>query len=109
MLFAILSSHVREIEPITFRVASGKCVLIGGLAQIEVVGDSKPFLITFYVSNDVKLHPTDSSKAREFREKHVGELLTPPLGDGRIDEIGEMESHALEIEGSGWKVCSIVN
>jgi len=96
----------KEVEPITFRVASGKCVLIGGLAQVELIGDSKPFLITFFISNDVKLHPTDSSKAMEFIEKHAGQLLTPPLGpvDGRrIHEIGEFESQTVEIEGTGWK------
>ncbi len=78
-------------------------MLIGGLAQIEVIEDSKPFLLTFFVSNDVRLHPTDSSKAKEFREKHAGALLTPPLSADRIDEIGEMESHTVEIEGMGWK------
>jgi len=101
----IIDTNNREVEPITFRIAAGKCVLIGGLAQIELIGDSKPFLFTFYISNDVKLHPTDSSKAVEFVEKHAGELLTPPLapGDKRMKEIGELESHTVEIEGFGWK------
>jgi hypothetical protein len=93
------------VEPITFRVSSGKCVLVGGLAKIEVVGDSRPFLFTFFVANDIKLHPTDSNKADEFRQKHVGAILTPPLDPGpeRLEEIGEFESHVVEIEGAGWK------
>jgi hypothetical protein len=75
------------------------------LAKIEVVGDSRPFLFTFFVANEIKLHPTDSSRADEFRQKHAGEMLTPPLEPGpeRLEEIGEFESHVVEIEGAGWK------
>lgn len=95
----------RKVEPITFRVAAGKCVLVGGLAKIEVVGDSKPFLFTFFVANDIKLHPTDSSRADAYVAKHIGTLLTPPLGPGpkRLEQLGEFESHVVEIEGDGWK------
>ena len=80
-------------------------MLLGGLAKIEVVGDSKPFLFTFFVANEIKLHPTDSIKADEFRKKHVGEILTPPLAPGpeRMEQLGEFESHVIEIEGTGWK------
>eukprot|EP01082_Thalassiosira_pseudonana_P003921 g3042.t1 g3042 contig12:1307115-1308808(-) len=95
----------KRVEPITFRVASGKCVLVGGLAKIELIGDSKPFLFTFFVANDIKLHPTDSEKSDEFTAKHVGTLLTPPLEPGpeRMKDIGEFEYHTINIDGDGWK------
>jgi len=90
----------KKVEPITFRVASGKCVLVGGLARVEVIGDSKPFLFTFFVANDIKLHPTDSSKADYLTEMHSGTMLTPPL-EKREDM--EWEHHDVEINGIGWK------
>lgn len=95
----------RQVEPITFRVPSGKCVLVGGLAKVELIGDCKPFLFTFFVANDIKLHPTDSERADEFTAKHVGTLLKPPLEPGveRMGEIGEFEYHDIDIEGNGWK------
>ncbi len=95
----------RKVEPITFRVSSGKCVLVGGLAKIEVVGESKPFFFTFFVANDIKLHPTDSSRADDFRQNHVGDMLTPPLAPGakRLQEIGDFESHVVSIDGVGWR------
>jgi 30S ribosome assembly GTPase len=95
----------RKIEPITFRVASGKCVLIGGLARIEVMGETKPFLLTFFVANQIKLHPTDSSRADDFVRAHAGAMLTPPLPPGpeRMADLGEFEEHVLTIEGVGWK------
>ncbi|CAB9510793.1 Nitric oxide [Seminavis robusta] len=95
----------KRVEPITFRVEAGKCVQVGGLARISVIGDSKPFLFTFFVANQIKLHPTSQSKADEFVAKHVGKLLTPPLEPGpeRMEQIGEFETHVVEIDGTSWK------
>lgn len=96
---------LRQVEPITFRIASGKCCLVGGLARIELIGDCKPFLFTFFVANEIKLHMTDSTRADEFTADHVGKMLTPPLEPGpeRMEEIGEFEYHEIEIQGAGWK------
>jgi len=93
----------REVEPITFRVPSGKCVCIGGLAKVEVIDDSRPFLLTFFVSNDIKLHVTDSVKADEFIANHVGGMLTPPLSLETLERLGGFESHTVKVEGFGWK------
>lgn len=102
---SILTPCFREVEPITFRLGSGKCVLVGGLAKIEVIGDTRPFLFTFYVANEIKLHPTSSDKSDDFIRKHAGTMLTPPFepGEERMAQIGEFESHIFDIEGSGWK------
>jgi 30S ribosome assembly GTPase len=93
------------VEPITFRIASGKAVLVGGLAKVELIGDCKPFLFTFFVANAIKLHPTDSSKADEFIQKHAGTILVPPLPPGpeRMAQLGEFETHVIDVEGTGWK------
>jgi hypothetical protein len=101
----ILSLHFSQVEPITFRVSSGKAVLVGGLAKIELIGDSKPFLFSFFVANAIKLHPTDSNKADEFIRKHAGEMLVPPLPPGpeRMKQLGEFETHVIDVEGAGWK------
>lgn len=75
------------------------------MARVELVGDCKPFLFTFFVANEIKLHLTSSSKADDFISSHVGKLLTPPLepGQARLEEIGEFEYHEIEIQGEGWK------
>jgi hypothetical protein len=99
-------SLLRKVEPITFRIAAGKCVLIGGLARIEVIGDSKPFLFTFFVANAIKLHLTSIDRADEYIHNHVGGVLTPPLGPGRLEELGKFDEHVIEIEGTGWKEAS---
>ena len=57
------------------------------------------------MSNDIKLHPTKIEKANDFVQKHVGEMLTPPLPPGpeRMEEIGQFEEHVIDIDGVGWK------
>eukprot|EP00578_Thalassiosira_sp_NH16_P013664 CAMPEP_0181116492 /NCGR_PEP_ID=MMETSP1071-20121207/21986_1 /TAXON_ID=35127 /ORGANISM="Thalassiosira sp., Strain NH16" /LENGTH=793 /DNA_ID=CAMNT_0023200753 /DNA_START=287 /DNA_END=2668 /DNA_ORIENTATION=- len=95
----------KKVEPVTFRISAGKCCLVGGLAKIELIGDCKPFLFTFFVGNEIKLHPTDSARSDEFISKHVGKMLTPPLEPGpeRMEDIGGFEYHEIDIEGEGWK------
>jgi hypothetical protein len=82
--------------------------MVGGLARIELIGDSKPFLFTFFVANEIKLHPTDSSRADDFLKNHAGGVLTPPFppGDERMAQLGEFEEHVINIEGTGWKEAS---
>lgn len=95
----------KQVEPISFRIESGTCVLVGALAKVELIGDSRPFLFTFFVANSIKLHLTKSEKASHVMKKHAGEMLTPPLPPGpeRLEEIGEFEEHVLDVEGMGWK------
>lgn len=78
---------------------------MGGLARVELIGESRPFLFTFFVANEIKLHPTDASKAMEFIAKHTGGLLVPPLppGEVRLEQLGEFEDHIVDIQGMGWK------
>lgn len=74
--------------------------MVGGLARVGIISDSKPFLLTFFVANDIKLHPTDSDKADHIIEKHTGKMLTPPLE--KREKI-KWENHDIEIDGAGWK------
>jgi hypothetical protein len=78
--------------------------LVGGLAKVELIGDSKPFFLSFFVANRIKIHLTDSKRADEFICKHAGEMLTPPLPPGpeRMEQIGEFESHEVVVQGEGW-------
>ena len=44
-------------------------------------------------------------RADDYISKHIGTLLTPPLEPGaeRLEQLGEFESHVIQIEGEGWK------
>lgn len=67
----------------------------------------RPFFFTFFISNDVKLHPTDSAKADEVLAKHVGTLITPPSSPQRLAELGVPTRHLIQVAGGGdWKTAS---
>merc|ERR1711871_488854 len=87
----------KPINAITLRVTEGKCVMIGALATIELL-EGKPFFFTFFVSNGIKLHPTDTSRIEEFSVKHAGSLIFPPSSPKRVDELGPYESLEIDVE-----------
>ena len=91
-----------KVNPITLRVTEGKCVMIGGLAIMQLV-DSRPFFFTFFVSNKIKLHPTSASRVKEVREEHAGKAISPPASYSRIKEIGPYEEREINVSGKGWK------
>ena len=93
---------VKPIVPVTLRMTEGKCVLLGGLAIVELA-EGRPFFLTFYTSREVKLHPTDASNAQEFLKKHAGTLVSPPSSYERLTEIGPFIEHTVTVEGEGWR------
>ena len=58
----------------------------------------KPFFFTFFISNEVKLHPTDSLRAQEFISKHLGGLLSPPHSQERYAQLGPFKESYFEVQ-----------
>ena len=115
----------KPIDTVTLRVSQGKCILMGGLARIELL-EGLPFFFTFFVSNEIKLHPTASDKVDEFLTKHVGSLVFPPISNERLQQLGTLsrsltftclltyllakgpfQSHVIDVKGEGWRKSSI--
>ena len=83
----------KKVTPVTFRVCGGRSVLVGGLARVDVLGDEdRAFLLTFFVSEDIKLQPCRTEKADEILRRHVGKMLTPPCVEGQAAERKEKEN-----------------
>ncbi|CAM9996517.1 unnamed protein product, partial [Choristocarpus tenellus] len=93
-----------QVEHVTFRVGEGKVVMMGGLARFEVV-EGRPYLVTFFVSNEVRLHPTDATRVEAMLQNHLGkdQMIFPPYSTERLQELGEMVSYDFEVYGAGWK------
>lgn len=92
----------KPINAVTFRLEPGKCVLIGGLAQVQLM-EGRAFFLTFFVSNEIKLHVTDHNRADEYLKKHIGNLIFPPATLERLEAIGPFVESIVEVEGNSWK------
>ena len=101
----------KKMQIVTVRVGEGKSVLLGGLCRLDLT-KGKPFLFTFFLSNDIKIHPTSTDKSIGFLKQHVGsDLIYPPEDEERLDEImSHWTERKLNIKGEGWKTstCDIV-
>lgn len=99
-LRAVLPS--KSVENVTFRLAEGKAIYIGGLARLEVVS-GKPFFFTCFFAPTVKIHPGRADGAHEFLHRHVGDFLTPPFSEEGLEKLGEWTSKSFTAEGQSWK------
>lgn len=99
----------KRAQHVTLRVKEGKSVLLGGIARIHV-HSGRPYLFTFYLANDVQIHPTDIVKVDEVLQKHAGTMLTPPGSYERMLELGDFDETTFEIKGRGWDeaACDLV-
>ena len=99
----------KRAQHVTLRVAEGKSVLLGGIARLHME-EGRPFLFTFYLANDVSIHPTSTAKVEDVLEKHAGGMLSPPASYERLQELGEFGATKFEISGRGWDeaACDIV-
>ena len=66
--------------------------------------------MTFFVSNEIKLHPTDKERAPDFLAAHTGTLVSPPHSPTRREELGPYDSYIFNVEGTSWRKseCDLV-
>lgn len=93
-------------QHVSLRIGEGQSILLGGIAQIHMRA-GRPFLFTLYLANAVAVHPTKTEKVPQVLEKHVGGMLTPPGSAERLEALGELEEHQVNIEGRGWNEVAI--
>jgi len=91
----------KRVDHVTLRLLPQKTMMLGALAHIDFV-DGSPALFTAFVSNDVKVHPTQTEKVPDLLEKRIGDVLYPPSTRERYDALGSWVRHEVTIEGRGW-------
>jgi ribosome biogenesis GTPase A len=96
---------IKPVNAVTFRVEEGKCVMIGGLATVELTA-GRPLYFTFFIANEIKLHPTSVARKEHLIENQLGDLISPPVSLERWKELGPFENIDFEVEGSSWKESS---
>lgn len=66
-----------KFQPLSHNIKTGKCLLLGGMARVEVVSGLSA-IFTCFVPPRVTMHICDSQKADDVLRRKVGTFLYPP-------------------------------
>ncbi|KAG8465781.1 hypothetical protein KFE25_005351 [Diacronema lutheri] len=94
------------VKPAQLSLGRGKCLLLGGLARVDVLesGFAQAVVLAAHVAPALTLHPTSLERADAVRAQHCGAMLTPPLGGAeRLRALGDLETTDIEVEGVGFR------
>lgn len=91
-----------EFIRVTYAMKTGRSIMLGGLARIEILEGGRDCNFTFVVSERVKLHVTSNHRFRTSLEKHGGQRLTPPHSYERCMELQPFVDHIVKADGIGW-------
>ncbi|KAL3850402.1 hypothetical protein ACJIZ3_012284 [Penstemon smallii] len=98
----------KELKPRTYRIKVGNSVHIGGLLRLDVEESSVDSIyVTVWASPLLPLHMGKTEKTCMMIEEHFGRQLQPPIGEGRVDELGEWVKKEFRVSGNWWDSSSV--
>ncbi|CAE7366866.1 yqeH [Symbiodinium pilosum] len=104
----VITPQKKEALRLTFHMDEGRTLLLGALARIDFV-KGRPFQLTVFISERVKIHRTRIEKAARICKEWAGERLIPPVDPRRYDSLLPWESHQFSFTGTGWdEACADV-
>ncbi|KAL0429340.1 UNVERIFIED_CONTAM: GTP-binding protein BRASSINAZOLE INSENSITIVE PALE GREEN 2, chloroplastic [Sesamum radiatum] len=87
---------------------AGQAIHVGGLVRLDLDQASvETIYVTVWASASVSLHLGKIENADEIKSKHAGIRLQPPVGTGRVSELGEWVKRDVKASGTSWDVNSI--
>jgi ribosome biogenesis GTPase YqeH len=84
------------INPKTYQLNDRQTLFLGGLCRMDYIeGERQGF--TIYCANQLDVHRTKLENADNLYQKHLGELLKPPLEDDS-DLLRDLKVHSFTIK-----------
>ncbi|XP_051134350.1 GTP-binding protein BRASSINAZOLE INSENSITIVE PALE GREEN 2, chloroplastic [Andrographis paniculata] len=101
--------HVtKELKPRTYRIKVGNSVHIGGLMRLDVEELSVDSIyVTVWASPLLPLHMGKTKNACSMIDEHFGYQLQPPVGEGRVEQLGKWTRKEFLVSGTGWNSSSV--
>ncbi|KZV21249.1 nitric oxide synthase [Dorcoceras hygrometricum] len=98
----------KELKPKTYRIKVGHSIHIGGLMRLDIESASvESIYITVWSSHLLPLHMGKTENSCMMLEKHFGHQLQPPIGEGRIEELGKWVKKEFHVSGVYWDSSSV--
>ncbi|KAL0397499.1 UNVERIFIED_CONTAM: GTP-binding protein BRASSINAZOLE INSENSITIVE PALE GREEN 2, chloroplastic [Sesamum calycinum] len=89
-------------------LTAGQAIHVGGLVRLDLDQASVDTIyVTVWASASVSLHLGKIENADEIKSKHAGIRLQPPVGTGRVSELGEWVKRDVKASGTSWDLNSI--
>ncbi|XP_016508148.1 GTP-binding protein BRASSINAZOLE INSENSITIVE PALE GREEN 2, chloroplastic isoform X1 [Nicotiana tabacum] len=98
----------KELRPRTYRIKGGHSVHIGGLMRLDVEELSVDSVyVTVWASPLIPLHMGRTENVSTMLEEHFGRQLQPPIGEGRLEELGKWLKREFHVSGNSWDSSSV--
>ncbi|OWM69251.1 GTP-binding protein BRASSINAZOLE INSENSITIVE PALE GREEN 2, chloroplastic [Punica granatum] len=98
----------KEFRPRTYRIKKGHSVHIAGLMRLDTEDLSVDTIyVTVWASPYLPLHMGKTENAHTMIEEHFGRQLQPPIGEGRVQELGKWVRKEFRVTGNSWDSSSV--
>lgn len=82
----------KYIKPRTYQLTSNQSIVLGGLARIDCISETK-MNASFYVSNNLYLHRTKTLQVSKLWDNQFMKLLVPPYYLEEVEKLGDWVSY----------------
>ncbi|KAJ7969103.1 GTP-binding protein BRASSINAZOLE INSENSITIVE PALE GREEN 2, chloroplastic [Quillaja saponaria] len=98
----------KELKPRTYRIKAGHSVHIAGLMRLDIEETSLDSIyVTVWASPYLPLHMGKAENACTMFQEHFGRQLQPPIGEKRVQELGNWVKRKFCISGNTWDSSSV--
>ncbi|KAG4973668.1 hypothetical protein JHK87_030489 [Glycine soja] len=101
--------HVgKELKPRTYRIKAGHSIHIAGLVRLDI--EETPLdsiYVTVWASPYLPLHMSKIENACKMFQDHFGCQLQPPIGEKRVQELGNWVRREFHVSGNSWESSSV--
>ncbi|KAL5055321.1 hypothetical protein RYX36_036003 [Vicia faba] len=98
----------KELKPRTYRVKAGHSIHIAGLMRLDVEETSLDTIyVTVWASPYLPLHMGKVENATKMFHEHFGHQLQPPIGEKRVEELGNWVRREFHVGGNSWDSSSV--
>lgn len=98
----------KELRPRTYRIKAGHSIHIAGLMRLDIEESSVDSVyVTVWASPYLPLHMGKTENAHTMVEDHFGRQLQPPIGEKRVEELGQWVRSEFRVSGNSWDASSV--
>lgn len=98
----------KELRPRTYRIKAGHSIHIAGLMRLDIEESSVDSVyVTVWASPYLPLHMGKTENAHTMVEDHFGRQLQPPIGEKRVEELGQWVRREFRVSGNSWDASSV--